>query len=134
MTLRYSKPPSQRQLRVSELIRAEISNVFTRGILINYGLDSITLSVSEVRISPDLKIATAFLSTLIEKEKDIVKPILPKLSSDMRRTISSKLKLRSAPEIRLTFDDAIAYGNRVDDILHDLQKSNSSSGSDTKNE
>lgn len=129
MTLRYSKPPSQRQLRVSELIRAEISSVLTRGILINYGLDSITLSVSEVRISPDLKISTAFLSTLMEKDKEIVKPILAKLSSDIRRTISSKLKLRSAPEIRLTFDEAIAYGSRVDDILYDLQKSNTSGSS-----
>jgi ribosome-binding factor A len=125
MTLRYSKPPSQRQLRVSELIRAEISNAFTRGILINYGLDSITLSVSEVRISPDLKIATAFLSTLIEKDKEILKPILSRLSLDIRKVISPKLNLRSAPEIRLTFDEAIASGSRVDDILYDLQQSSS---------
>ncbi len=123
MTLRYTKPPSQRQLRVGEVIRAEISHLLNKGIMINYGLDGVMLSVSEVRISPDLKIATAFLSSPIEDDRKRVTGILKNLSTDIRRMITPRLNLRFSPEIRLTFDKNTSVDN-IEKILINLKTQN----------
>jgi len=123
MTLRYTKPPSQRQLRVSELIRVEISNLFSRGILMNYGLEKVIISVSEVRISPDLKMATAFLVTAIDGDKARMLPILDILSVEIRKIITPRLNLRFSPQIKLVFDSASSYADSIEKMLQDLKTS-----------
>ena len=123
MTLRYTKPPSQRQLRVGEVIRAEISHLLSKGIMINYGLDGVMLSVSEVRISPDLKIATAFLSSPISEDRKKVTAILKTLSTDIRKIITPRLNLRFSPEIRFIFDTNTSVDN-IEKILINLKAQN----------
>lgn len=123
MTLRYTKPPSQRQLRVSEVIRAEISTLFSRGILVHYGLEKAIISVSEVRISSDLKMATAFLAPTIDGDKARMLPILEPLATEIRRIITPKLNLRFSPQIRLVFDEASGYADSIEKMLQDLKTS-----------
>jgi ribosome-binding factor A len=121
MTLRYVKPPSQRQLRVAEIIRAEISGLFLRGILVNYGLEHVIVSISQVRISPDLKIATAFLVAPVAGEKALLLPILDSLANEVRRLTMPKLGLRFVPQLRIVMDDATNYADQIENILSSIK-------------
>lgn len=123
MTLRYTKPPSQRQLRISEVIRAEISSLFSRGMMMQYGLESVIISASEVRISPDLKMATVFLAVAVEGDRMRVTPVLEPLAIEIRRIITPRLNLRFSPQIRLVFDEASGYAGHIEKMLQDLKKS-----------
>jgi len=116
MTLRYTKPPTQRQLRVGELIRTEISVVFSRGV-IPVALENMFITVTEVRVSPDLKMATAFL-TAFDGDRDKLEPMLKSLGIEIRRIITPKLNLRFSPEIRLVFDDSTDYATRIENLLN----------------
>lgn len=121
MTLRYTSPPSQRQLQVGELIRAEVSNLFIRGILMQYNLEGIIVSVSEVRISRDLKIATIFLVPAMEGDREKLSKILIPLAAELRRSISPKLHLKFSPQMRIVFDEAADYADHIEKILHELK-------------
>ncbi len=97
--------PSQRQLRVGELIRRTLSDVFLRGEIHDPDLNRISITVGEVTTSPDLKIATAYVSTLGgEKNRDIIK-LLSQNKSDIRRAISKQMTLKYTPDLRFCLDE-----------------------------
>ena len=86
--------PSQRQLRVGELIRRALSEILMQGIIHDPDLNRISVTVSEVTASPDLKIATAYVCPLGGKGgKDLI-ALLVKNKSEIRRSISKKLTLK----------------------------------------
>ena len=96
--------PSQRQLRVGELIRRTLSDVLLRGEIHDLDLNRISITVGEVTTSPDLKIATAYVSTLGgEKNCDIIK-LLSQNKSDIRRAISKQMTLKYTPDLRFCLD------------------------------
>ena len=104
--------PSQRQLRVGELIRRTLSDVLMRGEIHDPDLNRISITVGEVTASPDLKIATAYVSALGgEKNADIIK-LLSQNKSDIRRAISKQITLKYTPDLRFRLDETF---DRMDD-------------------
>ena len=104
--------PSQRQLRVGELIRRTLSDVLIRGEIHDPDLIRISITVGQGVASPDLKIATAYVSALGgEKNGDIIK-LLSQNKSDIRRAISKLLTLKYTPELRFRLDETF---DRMDD-------------------
>ncbi|WP_019219943.1 30S ribosome-binding factor RbfA [Bartonella florencae] len=113
--------PSQRQLRVGEQVRHAIAHILQRGILLEDLLKNMVISVSEVRMSPDLKIATCFISPLSIVENtshvDIV-DILNKHSRFIRREISHALRqMKYMPELRFRLDSSFDNFSRIDALL-----------------
>ena len=107
-----SPGPSQRQLRVGELIRRTLSDVLMRGEIHDPNLNRISITVGEVTTSPDLKIATAFVSALGgEKNCDIIK-LLSQNKSNIRRAISKQMTLKYTPDLRFRLDETF---DRMDD-------------------
>ena len=103
---------SQRQLRVGELIRRTLSDVLMRGEIHDPDLNHISITVGEVTVSPDLKIATAYVSALGgEKNDDIIK-LLSQNKSDIRRAISKQVTLKYTPDLRFRLDETF---DRIDD-------------------
>ena len=97
--------PSQRQLRVGELIRRALSEILMQGIIHDPDLDRISVTVSEVTASPDLKIATAYVCPLGgEGGADLI-ALLAKNKSEIRRSISKKLTLKYTPDLRFRIDE-----------------------------
>ena len=92
--------PSQRMLRVGEQVRHALSEVLQRGEIIDPLIETTVISISEVRMSPDLKIATAFVSPLGAKDPDAVVEALNKHAKFVRGRISHALRqMRSMPEV-----------------------------------
>ena len=104
--------PSQRQLRVAELIRRTLSDVLARGDVHDPDLNRMSITVGEVRTSPDLKIATAYVLPLGGQGQDEVIELLARNKSELRRVISKKLALNFAPDLRFQLDDTC---DRMDD-------------------
>lgn len=97
--------PSQRQLRVGELIRRTLSEVLARGDVHDPELNRLSITVGEVRTSPDLRIATAFVLPLGGKGQDEVIDLLARNKGELRRIIGKKLALKFAPELRFRLDE-----------------------------
>lgn len=113
--------PSQRQLRVGELIRHALAEMFARGDLHDDVISSHVITVSEVRMSPDLKLATIFVMPLGGAD---VAPVLAALDRNrryIRGIVARAVNLRSAPDIRFREDLSFADGSRIDRLLDSLK-------------
>ena len=97
--------PSQRQLRVGELIRRALSDIFMQGTIHDPDLNRISVTVSEVTASPDLKIATAYVCPLGGQGGEDLIALLAKNKSEIRRSISKKLTLKYTPDLRFRIDE-----------------------------
>lgn len=97
--------PSQRQLRVGELIRRRLSEMLQRGDVHDPDLARMSITVGEVRCSSDLRVATAFVLPLGGGQQEECLLALRKNRHEIRREISKALTIKFAPEIRFEIDD-----------------------------
>lgn len=111
------KAPTQRQLKVGELIRHALSKLFMRGE-IPY-LDHISITVSEVRISPDMKNATAYIFPLGGKHIDNLVQILREYEGFIRSYVAKEVYMRRAPQISFKLDTSFEQAARIDQLLRD---------------
>jgi ribosome-binding factor A len=100
-----SSGPTQRQLRVGELIRRTLSDVLARGEVHDPDLTSVSITVGEVRVSPDLKQATVYVLPLGGRGADGVLEALKRNRSELRRVVSKQMTLKYAPDLRFAIDD-----------------------------
>ena len=108
-----SEGPSQRQLRVGELVRRRLSDVLNRADVHDPDLNRMSITVGEVRLSPDLKVATAYVMPLMGSVpvEDAIKQ-LAKHQGELRHLVSQGLNLKYAPELRFQLDETF---DRMDD-------------------
>lgn len=97
--------PSQRQLRVGELIRRTLSEVLARGDVHDPELGRMSITVGEVRTSPDLRYATAFVLPLGGQGKDEALAALRRNKGELRHLVSKTLTLKFAPDLKFEIDD-----------------------------
>ena len=112
------KGPSQRQLRVGELVRHKLAEMLARGEIHDDVLASHVVTISEVRMSPDLKLATAYVMPLGGKDAKTVIEALTRNSRFIRGEVAHTLDLRSAPDVRFREDETFEEVRRIDQLLH----------------
>jgi ribosome-binding factor A len=113
-----SKGPTQRQLRVGELIRHKLAEMLARGEIYDDVLASHVTTITEVRMSPDLRLATAYVMPLGGKDTAVVLAALNRNSKFIRGEIAHAVDLRVAPEVRFREDETFDEVNRIDQLLH----------------
>lgn len=124
-----AKPPTQRQLRVGEEIRHVLAGVFAREQFRDPDLAGVIITVTEVRISPDLKHATVFVTRLGRSDVAEKLPALRRCATFLRGQVAHQLRLRYAPDLHFQADTSIDYAMHVDEMLRapevarDLKKS-----------
>ena len=111
--------PSQRQLRVGELLRRTLSEVLARGDVHDPDLNRMSITVGEVRTSPDLKVATAYVLPLGGQGQEDVLKLLARNKGELRRAVSKKLTLKFAPDLRFQLDETF---DRMDDTRRMLNQ------------
>jgi ribosome-binding factor A len=104
--------PSQRQLRVGELIRRTLSTVLARGEVHDPELNAMSITVGEVRTSPDLKIATVYVMPLGGAGRAEAIDALKRNRGELRRVLMKDMTLKYAPDLRFVIDETF---DRMDD-------------------
>jgi ribosome-binding factor A len=112
-----SRAPSQRQLRVGEVIRHALSEILQRGDVHDPVFEANVVTVPEVRMAPDLKCATVFVMPLGGKNTDEVVAAFDRNKSYLRGEVARKVNLRSAPDLRFRVDTSFEEGARIDAML-----------------
>lgn len=97
--------PSQRQLRVGELIRRRLSEVLARGEIHDPDLESLPITVGEVAVTPDLKTATAYVLPLGGQGREQMLAALIRNRAEIRRVVARGLQLKFAPELKFALDE-----------------------------
>ncbi|HEY4994720.1 MAG TPA: 30S ribosome-binding factor RbfA [Aestuariivirga sp.] len=113
----HASAPSQRMLRTGEMIRHALASVIQRGETGDPEVDKLAPTITEVQLSPDLKIATAFVrSLIIGKEKQAL-DVLNKNRKYIRGLLAPKLDMKYMPEIRFRIDTALDHAVKIDALL-----------------
>lgn len=115
---RAGKAPSQRQLRVGEEVRHALAALFQRGDFHDPELQNLRITVTEVRISPDLSNATAFITPLGGGHVEEALAALRRAAPFLRGQVARAVKLRHAPTLSFEADTSFDYASRIDSILH----------------
>jgi len=132
--------PTQRQLRVGELIRRRLSEVLARAEVHDPELNAMSITVGEVRTSPDLKVATAFVMPLGGRNREAALAALRRNKAELRRAVSKALTLKFAPELRFQNDETF---DQMDDtrrlfaderVRRDIEASDSATDSSDTND
>lgn len=109
--------PSQRQLRVAEEVRRVLAEIFARTEFRDPDLADVRITVTEVRISPDLKHATVFVARLGRSDVAELLPALKRVTPFLRTRLSHALRLRGVPDLHFQPDTALDYAMEVDNML-----------------
>ena len=116
-----NKQPSQRQLRVGEALRHALSDVLERGNLRDPAFRNISITVTEVRASPDLKNATAFVMPLGGEAADAIVEALGRAAPFLRSAIAKQVELRHVPRLQFKVDRSFGQADHIDALLRQPQ-------------
>jgi ribosome-binding factor A len=109
--------PTQRQQRVAELIRHALAEVLSRGDIQDAALTKHVITIPEVRMSPDLKLATAYVMPLGGKDEKAVIKALDKNKKVLRQEVARRVNLKFAPDLRFLRDESFDEAARIDALL-----------------
>ena len=112
-----NREPSQRQLRVGEELRHALARLFERGGLRDPALAGTAVTVTEVRVTPDLARATAFVMPLNGAHAPEMLAGLARSAGYLRRELAKAVPLRHAPEFAFTLDTSFDHASRIDALL-----------------
>jgi ribosome-binding factor A len=108
---------SQRQLRVGELIRHELADMLTRGEIHDPVIAAHLITVPEVRMSPDLRLATIYVMPLGGRDKEDVLGAFDRNKRYVRGEIARRVNLKFVPEIRFRIDERFDEAERIEKLL-----------------
>src|SRR6201989_126943 len=108
---------SQRQLRVGETVRHAIADILAQGSVHDPDLEGHIVTVPEVRMSPDLKLATIYVMPLGGRDTDVVIAALERNKKFLRGEVARRVNLKFAPDIRFRVDDRFDEADRIEKLL-----------------
>ncbi|MEE2760586.1 MAG: 30S ribosome-binding factor RbfA, partial [Pseudomonadota bacterium] len=124
MANRGARTPSQRQLRVGEQVRHAIASIIERGELRDPDLDGVSVTVTEVRLSPNLRKATIFVVPLGGgsggRDASEILPPLTRAAPFLRRRVSDMVHLKYVPDLNFEADTSFDYANRIQTVLQSI--------------
>jgi ribosome-binding factor A len=110
--------PSQRMLRVAELIRHAVAQLLARGEINDPDLAGLVVTVPSVKMSPDLKLATIYVLPMGGQGRDSIVAVLDRHKKFLRGEIAHQVNLKYAPDIRFRIDESFDNAERIDALLH----------------
>ena len=108
---------SQRQLRVGELVRHAVAEMLTRGDIHDPVIEGHLITVPEVRMTADLRLATVYIMPLAGRDSDQVVAAFERNKKFLRAEVAHRINLKFAPELRFRIDDRFAEAERIDKLL-----------------
>jgi len=112
------KGPSQRQLRAGELIRHALVDVLAREVLRDPDLEGVSVTISEVRASPDLKHANVFVAPLGQGDANKTAAAMNRCARFLRGRLGREIELRYTPELKFLPDESFDEAGHIEALLH----------------
>ncbi len=112
-----SRTLSQRQLRVGEMIKQALGNIFMRGEAKLPNIETSNITVTEVRMSPDLKTAKAFVLPLGGKNAKEIIDVLKDFSFVVRKVLSKKISMKFLPKLLFVKDESFEYAEKIENLI-----------------
>ena len=112
-----SRTLSQRQLRVGEMIKQALGNIFMRGEAKLPNIETSNITVTEVRMSPDLKTAKAFVLPLGGKNAKEIIDVLKDFSFVVRKVLSKKISMKFLPKLLFVKDESFDYAEKIENLI-----------------
>ena len=112
-------PFSQRQLRVGELIKQSLGQIFLRDEAKVPNIETKNITVTEVRMSPDLKNARAYVIPLGGKDSDKAVSILTEFSYRIRKVLSKKVDMKFLPRVSFVSDKSFDYAEKIEKLIQE---------------
>ena len=119
---KLGKPISQRQLRVGEMIKQSLGMIFARNEAKVPNLETNSITVTEVKMSQDLKVAKAFVLPLGGKDAEKKIEILKKFSFLIRKVLSKKITMKFLPKIIFAKDESFEYAEKIENLIKQTNK------------
>lgn len=113
-----AQPLTQRQLRVGEMLRHALADMLVRGDIHDDVLAKAVVTIPEVRMSPDLRLATAYVMPLGGKDADVIVAALERNKRFIRGRLSEAVSLKFSPDVRFHYDDTFDEVSRIDELLN----------------
>ena len=125
MTCPSSSERSQRQLRVGEQIRHVLIETMQHGLFLkdseDNSIDTVSITITEVRISPDLKNATAYTNSLMGHSIESILPALNNAAALFQKELGKKLSLKFTPKIRFITDKSYGEADKIESLLRKIK-------------
>ncbi len=128
------KGPSQRQLRVGEAIRRKLSEALMRGEIHNDDLAGMSITVGEVKVTADLRVATAYVLPLGGAGAEAALKALSRSQGELRHVVARDLQLKFAPELRFRIDETFDRMDRIRELLADERVQRDIAASDDRDD
>ena len=109
--------PTQRQLRVGEVVKKALSAIFTKGDFINPALSNIIITISQVKMTPDLKTAIVYFVALGGGENKLILEALNEEVFNLRMRLSSEVYLKYSPQLLFKVDESFAKAQQMEQLL-----------------
>ena len=122
MSNKLGKPISQRQLRVGEMIKQSLGMIFVRNEAKVPNLETNNITVTEVKMSQDLKIAKAYVLPLGGKDADTIVNTLKEFSFLIRKVLSKKITMKFLPKILFAKDESFEYAEKIENLIKQINK------------
>ena len=122
MSNKLGKPISQRQLRVGEMIKQSLGMIFVRNEAKLPNIETSNITVTEVKMSQDLKIAKAFILPLGGKNSDETVEKLKEFSFLVRKILSKKITMKFLPKILFRKDESFEYAEKIENLIKQANK------------
>ena len=122
MRNKLGKPVTQRQLRVGEMIKQSLGMIFVRNEAKVPNLETNNITVTEVKMSQDLKIAKAYVLPLGGKDADTIVNILKEFSFLIRKVLSKKITMKFLPKILFAKDESFEYAEKIENLIKQINK------------
>ena len=119
---KFGKPISQRQLRVGEMIKQSLGMIFVRNEAKVPELETNNITVTEVKMSQDLKVAKAYVMPLGGKNAEETVEKLKKYSFLIRKTLSKKIIMKFLPKLFFVKDESFDYAEKIENLIKQTQK------------
>tara|TARA_Y100001949_G_scaffold174596_1_gene182377 strand:+ start:1000 stop:1371 length:372 start_codon:yes stop_codon:yes gene_type:complete len=119
---KLGKPISQRQLRVGEMIKQSLGMIFAKNEAKVPNLETNSITVTEVKMSQDLKVAKAFVLPLGGKDAEEKIEILRQFSFLIRKVLSKKITMKFLPKILFAKDESFDYAEKIEKLIKQANK------------
>ena len=118
--------PSQRQLRVAETVRHTLSEILSREEFYDPDLENVSITISEISISPDLSNARVYTMPLGGMNVDVVLPALNRLAPVFQKLLASRVHLRRVPRLKFYIDDSFDTAARMNEVFNRVRQDDQS--------